>query len=99
MFPAADGQGNRPDDLDSFVIGRAGLPGLITDWHVYTIWSTSGTSRNLAEALTHHARDQGLTGNRFERTTAAVASAIPAMVSTRCAYLQDTYHWLPGTAV
>lgn len=102
LYPLGDGLGNSPDDPRMYRIGNRGETCLAVPPEVYAIWSYSLTGRtlwsacaDLAEAFDEDLQPgeepAGFTPEEFARDVAAV---LPALIASRCAFIDPLNYFL-----
>lgn len=102
LYPLGDGLGNSPDDPRLYRIGDRGETRLAVPPEVYAIWSYSLTGRTLWSACADLAEGYdedlqpgeepaGFTAEEFARDVAAV---LPALIASRCAFIDPLNYFL-----
>lgn len=102
LYPLGEGLGNSPDDPTMYRIGNRGETWLAVHPEVYLIWSYSLTGRSLWSACADLAEGYdedlrpgeepaGFTAEEFARDVAVV---LPALIATRCAFIDPLNYFL-----
>lgn len=102
LFPLVQGMGNSPENPTGYEIGIAGQTLVVANADVYAIWSYALTCRSLWDACAELAAglDEDLgpgeepLGLTTEGVAGDLATAVPVLVATGCAYLDPVNYRL-----
>jgi hypothetical protein len=90
LYPLAEGGGNTKEHPEAFRLTRRGEVVLELYHDAYGMWQGMVKAANIWEEIEGYAKDLPSGSFNLEQLTFLFARAIPAIVSTRCGFLQPS---------